>query len=188
MATVGTQLMTAEEFWAWWGEQDDEDCRFELDRGHVVKIPLAGRRHGLTCGNLCGVLWERAQRAGGYACSNNTALLVARNPDTVLCPDLMLFGPLPPGGKLSDSFCTRAPLLIAEVLDDDKWTALARRISQFLTHGVPEIWAVDPEARSVTVFRPGTNHAVLEGDDLLPDLSRSVADLFNLPGRISLKG
>jgi Uma2 family endonuclease len=50
------------------------------------------------------------------------------------------------------------------------------------------LWLVDPEDRSVMVYRPGQlPRAVdeteeLTGEDVLPDLRCRVADFFYLPG------
>jgi Uma2 family endonuclease len=47
---------------------------------------------------------------------------------------------------------------------------------------------VDPEVRSVTVYRPGQIMVVLDdteeltGEDVLPDFRCRVADFFRLPG------
>jgi Uma2 family endonuclease len=48
---------------------------------------------------------------------------------------------------------------------------------------------LDPEARNVTVYRPGKEEKVvleneeLTGEDVLPDLRVRVAELFALPGQ-----
>ena len=50
------------------------------------------------------------------------------------------------------------------------------------------VWLVDPEGRSVTVYRPGQLPQVVEedeeltGGDVLPQFRCQVADIFFLPG------
>src|SRR5436190_5449178 len=79
--------------------------------------------------------------------------------------------------------------LVVEVLSpNDRWGKVTRRITQFLGRGVALVWLVDPEGRSVTVYRPNQLPQVFEGDDELvgdPELSEfrcRVADFFYLPG------
>jgi len=51
------------------------------------------------------------------------------------------------------------------------------------------VWLVDPEARDVTVYRPGQDPVLYEGDaeltvgDVLAGFQGRVSDLFTLPGR-----
>jgi hypothetical protein len=67
-------------------------------------------------------------------------------------------------------------------------TSVTRRIAQFLGRGIAVVWLVDPEGRSVSVYRPSQLPQVFEGDDELtgdpelPDFRCRVADLFYLPG------
>jgi Uma2 family endonuclease len=64
-----------------------------------------------------------------------------------------------------------------------------RRIIQFLKRGVPLVWLVDPEVRTVTVYQPGKELYLVDdteevtGEDVLPDLRFRVADLFAMPGQ-----
>jgi Uma2 family endonuclease len=59
-----------------------------------------------------------------------------------------------------------------------------RKVREYLARGVRMVWIVDPEARTVTVYRqPGEGRvlwedATLSGEDVLPDFSCTVAELF----------
>src|SRR5437588_806747 len=54
--------------------------------------------------------------------------------------------------------------------------------------GIPMVWVVDDEVRTVTVYRPGQEPLTLDdsdellGGDVLPDFRCRIADLFTLPG------
>jgi hypothetical protein len=54
--------------------------------------------------------------------------------------------------------------------------------------GVEMVWLIDPEARTVTVYRPDQGPHLLEeadeltGEDVLPGFRCRVADFFVLPG------
>jgi Uma2 family endonuclease len=191
MATVTTKSMTAEEFFEWCRRPDNEGRRFELDRGEVVEMPSPGELHGILCGWISHLLWEYVLRRGaGAVSSNDTGLLVESNPDTVRGPDVMLFAEGLPLERLNLRFSTRLPLLVVEILSPtDRPNKTNRRVGQYLRRGVPLVWLVDPETRTVGVHQPGQIPVTLDeteeltGFDTLPDFRLRVTDLFNLPGR-----
>jgi Uma2 family endonuclease len=190
VSTVEPALLTADELWAWASRPENQDKRYELERGRVVEVPPPGERHGFLClwiGHL--LLSYVLRRKAGGVCSNDTGLLVEEGPDTVRGPDLMLFAESVPFEKLGLKFVTRLPQLVVEVLSPtDQLTRVNRRVKQYLARGVPLVWLVDPEVRSVTVYQRGQEHRVLDeteeltGDGVLADFSLRVADLFAVPG------
>jgi Uma2 family endonuclease len=191
MATVETKRMTADEFFVWLQQVEKGERIFELERGEIVEMPSPGELHGMLCALLAHLLWRFVfQRGRGYVCSNDTGLLVESDPDTVRGPDLMLFDEQRKLEELSRKFAVGIPKLVVEVMSpSDQQTKTNRRISQYLARGVPLVWLVDPEVRSVTVYRQGASHTVLDeteeltGDGALPDLRLKVAELFTVPGQ-----
>jgi Uma2 family endonuclease len=191
MATVQPKLMTADEFYEWSCRAENYDRLLELDEGRVVEVPPPGEYHGVLCAFLAHLLWTYVtQRGKGYVCSNDTGLLIKRKPGTVRGPDLMLFDESRSPEKLSRRFAERIPKLVVEILSpSDRMTKVNRRISQFLKRGVPLVWLVDMETRSVTVYRPGKDLRVVQeaddltGEDVLPKLRYRVSELFALPGQ-----
>jgi Uma2 family endonuclease len=191
MAIVETRLMSAEEFYEWANRPENQDTLYELDEGKVVEVPPAGETHGVICFIIAYLLGKYVfQRGRGYVCTNDTGLLIKRKPGTVRGPDIMLFDENIPLHKLSRKWARRIPKLIVEVLSpSDQMAKVNRRISQYLKRGVPLVWLVHPDARSVTVYRPGKDFRVLQetdeltGEDVLPKLRIRVADLFALPGQ-----
>src|SRR5437868_1441595 len=92
MATVAAKLLTAEEFYEWANRPENRDKYCELERGEIVEGSRPGKRHGLICANCAGILGNYTkQRKKGYVCSNETGIIVERDPDTVRGPDIMLF-------------------------------------------------------------------------------------------------
>jgi Uma2 family endonuclease len=190
MSTVASRLMTAEEFWEWVHRPENEGRSWELEAGEVVEMPSPGELHGVLCAWITALLWRYvAQRGRGYVCSNDTGLAVKRDPDTVRGPDIMFFAESRTLDKMNRKFATNTPALIVEVLSPtDQLTRVNRRISQYLQRGVPLVWLVDGEVRSVSVYRAGGFHSVLDeadeltGEEVLADLRLRVAELFTLPG------
>lgn len=193
MATATTKLMTVEEFYEWADRPENRGKRLELDEGEIVEMPPPGELHGAVCFLVAYLLGKYIfQRGRGYICTNDTGLLLKRKPGTVRGPDIMLFDESRPLKKMSRKHAAHLPRLIVEVMSpSDQINKLNRRISQYLKRGVPLVWLVDPESRTVTVYRPNKNHFVLEetdeitGEDVLPGLRYRVADLFALPGESS---
>jgi Uma2 family endonuclease len=92
--------------------------------------------------------------------------------------------------ELSPRYPEQLPQLVVEVLSpNDRQGRTNRRISQYLRLGVPVVWLVDPDVRSITIYQPGKEHQVAEGGDVLmggdslPDFRFTAAEIFALPGQ-----
>jgi Uma2 family endonuclease len=92
MATVGTRLLTADEFYEWANRPDNRGRHFELERGEVVEIPPPGKYHGFVCSAVSRILGVfGVQRKKGYPCSNDAGMIVEKGPDTVRGPDVSFY-------------------------------------------------------------------------------------------------
>src|SRR5262245_36917307 len=117
MATVESKLMTAEEFYEWANRSENRDKYCELERGEIVEMSRPGKRHGLICANGVGIrLNYTMQRKKGYVCSNDTGIVVERDPDTVRGPDIMLFEDARRLVEVDEKYGESPPLLSVEVL------------------------------------------------------------------------
>ena len=191
MATVPTKLMTADEFWDFVHRPENQGKEYELVRGEVVEMSRPGRMHGFICANVAILLGLYArQRKKGYVCSNDTGVIVERDPDTVRGPDVMFFEDAETFEEIDRKWEGGPPRLAVEVLSpNDSAGNVNRRIRDQLRFGTPLVWLLDPEERNVTVYRPGRDYQVLEegeeitGEDVLPDFRCKVAEFFNLPGQ-----
>lgn len=183
MATASTRLITAEEFFKMPSPPDGS--RQELIQGVVVTMPPPGGRHGVCClkvGRKLGNFVDEHQ-LGTVTC-NDAGFITERDPDTVRGPDVAFWRKarlpeVPPG------YIELSPDLAVEVVSpDDHFARVQRKVVHYMTHGVALLWVVDPDDRSVTVYRPGQEMRILEeaetltAEDLLPGFSCRVADLF----------
>jgi Uma2 family endonuclease len=82
-------------------------------------------------------------------------------------------------------FSRLAPDLAVEVLSpSDRPSEVVAKVEMFQEAGVPLIWLVDPDSRTVTVLAAGQTMKVLQasdtldGGDVLPDFSVQVAEFF----------
>jgi Uma2 family endonuclease len=191
MATLATKPMTAAEFYDWVHRPENRDKFFELERGKVVQMPPPSKYHGFVCGNVSGILRNYAcQSKSGYPCSNDSGIQVENDPDTVRGPDVSYHVDEQTADTMERKYAATPPRLVVEVLSpNDQTTRVNRRISQFLKRGVALVWLVDPEVRSVTIYRADRYHVVVDeteeltGEEVLPDFRCRVAEFFARPGQ-----
>jgi Uma2 family endonuclease len=191
MATVGTKLLTAEEFYEWANRPENRGRICELERGRIVEMSRPGKLHGFFCANVVRILGNFAvQRKKGYVCSNDTGVIVERNPDTVRGPDVLFFEDVAKAEEIEEKYGETPPLLAVEVLSpNDTYIKVRRRILEQIAFGTKMVWVLDPDARNVMIHHPGDIDRTAEegqeltGNDVLPDFRCRVADFFTLPGQ-----
>ena len=190
MASVLTKLMTAEEFYDWTHRPENRDKHFELEEGKVVEVSRPGDRHGTVCGLAAFILigYTRAIKKG-HVTTNDTGIVLARDPDTVRGADVALYLEKVKFKQLKIKYEDRLPKLIVEVLSpNDHRGKILKRIAKFLQKGVAMAWLLDPEEETLTIFMPNREPVVLERDEevaglkLLPDFRCKVADFFAMAG------
>jgi Uma2 family endonuclease len=183
MATVTQKLLTAEEFRLL--PEPPDGSQQELIRGVVVTMPPPGGRHGACCVRISSRLFLHvdANRLGTVV-SNDTGFVTDRDPDTVRGPDVSFWSKerLP---EVPEGYPTVAPDLVVEVVSPgDHFSRLQNKVRHYLTHGVKLVWVVDPEDRSVTVYRSLTQGSILTendtltGNDVVPGFSVPVRDIL----------
>jgi Uma2 family endonuclease len=192
MATVTPDLMTADEFFDWIQRPENRNRSFELERGKVVEMPSPGKYHGFVCGNVSGILRNYAiQRKSGYVCTNDAGVIVETDPDSVRGPEVSFYEDDQNADTMDRKFALQPPRLVVEVLSpSDRMTQINRRLGQYLKRGVPLIWLVDPEVRSVSIYRADRYPQVIDemeeltGEEVLPDFRCRVAEFFARPGAV----
>jgi Uma2 family endonuclease len=189
MATVQTKLMTADEFWDWCCRPENAGKRVELEAGEVIEMPPPGERRGGLVMWIGYLLLNYVIARGRGSVHGDTRLLVQEGPDTVRWPDVILIDEARTFDQFSPGMCRLVPALIVEVLSPgDLHGQLMRRIKQYLKRGVSLVWAVEPDGRTVTVYRGNELPHVLDesdtltGDSVLPGLSIPVRTVFCTPG------
>jgi Uma2 family endonuclease len=165
----------------------EDTRRHELVAGLVVSEPPASFRHGDLAAEVFARLSEYVrQRDLGRVVSTETGFLLARDPDTVRAPDVAFVSrsTIERAGVFRGYF-PGAPDLAVEVLSPSERPAdVHAKIGDYLAAGSRIVWVIDPSSRQVRVHRsllkPSIleETATLEGDDVLPGFSVSVAALF----------
>ncbi len=189
MSTAATKTMTADEFYDFVHRPENANKWFELERGGVIELPPPMKVHGPVCSNVAWVLGNYIrQRRKGYLTTNDSGVILERDPDTVRGPDVALYEDAQKYEDLHPKYGEVPPRLAVEVLSpNDRADRLTRKMMDYLRNGVGLVWLVDPNAKLVTVYRTdGPPYELKEGEELtgnavLPDFRCKVADFFYLP-------
>ena len=185
MTTPSTakKLMTAEEFAEM--PQPKDGSKQELIRGVIVAMPPPGGRHGYCCSRTDRRLGNFVEdNRLGFVLCNDAGFISERDPDTVRGPDIS-FWSLERLPELPDGYIPIPPDLAIEVVSpSDHFTRVQAKVREYLNKGVRMVWVIDPEDRSVSVYRALdrvvilTETGVLSGEDVVPGFTCRVADLF----------
>jgi Uma2 family endonuclease len=178
-----TTLLTADDLLS----VPDPDLPHELLRGVLRRVMPASGVHGLMVGEVFYALGQHVRAQGlGVLFTEATGFLLARHPDTVLCPDVAFVASerLAAAG-LGRPFPELAPDLAVEVRSPgDRLSEVQAKVGEYLAAGVRAVWVVDPAARTVRVHLEGGGERtfaapdVLDGGDVLPGFRCPVAALF----------
>jgi Uma2 family endonuclease len=181
MRAAGTT--TAEELF----KLQDDGYRHELVRGDLRKMTPSGFEHGAVVVNLTVPLGQhvKAHRLG-VVCGAETGFVLARNPDTVLAPDVAFVRQdrLGATGRPT-AFWPGAPDLAIEVLSpSDTTSAVEEKVTAWLSSGAMAVWVVDPKRRTATVHQAGSRprtfaeDETLDGDPIVPGFRLPVREIF----------
>jgi len=151
-------------------------------------MPAPGFRHGKVA-QLIGYRLMRfleANRIGTVTAE--TGVQTEEDPDTVRGPDVSFWSfERVPEGTVPEVYPDVPADLCVEVRSPSNTTKkLHEKAAEYLRAGVRMVWVVDPEDRSITVFRkPGRGTTlwgdeVLEGEDVLPGFACPVSQFFSL--------
>ena len=177
-----TTLVTAEQFLRM------PECEwYELVAGELRKMTQPSFLHGAVAAQVSRLLGNYvAERKLGRVSTNDPGFLLARDPDTVLGPDVAFvsarrLAAQPAGEGLREG----APDLAIEVLSPTNTrTEIHEKAIAYLDAGASLVWVIDPALRTVMVYRSATEtvtlaqDAVLEGKPVLPGFRCRVAELF----------
>jgi len=164
----------------------DDGLRRELVAGEVVTMAPAGWEHGRVAHSLQLLVgnWVRTHALGAVVTAE-TGFVLRRDPDTVRAPDLAFIATdrLPEPGF--GGFPEVVPDLVAEVASpSDRVADVMAKVGDWLQAGVRLVWVLWPEERRISVFRSGSDIALLcEGDtltceELMPGFAADVSDVF----------
>lgn len=180
--STAQKVTTAEELL----EMPDNGCRYELLRGELREMSPTTWDHGDVLLSIGARLraYVRDHGLGGVA-AGDTGFIVSRDPDTVLAPDVAFLRLERLPTERTQGFMEGVPDLAVEIVSpNDRHVEVQRKALAYLRWGVSQVWVVEPESRTVSVYSQGPRVTLLqesdtiEGGDLIPGFSCNVADLF----------
>ena len=160
----------------------EEKPYLEFVDGEVVQKAMPTESHGVLVAELIRLLGNhlREARAGRVA---TEVRHVSRALDWVFLPDVSVtLGDRQPSQSSEPVDVT--PDFAIEVLSpDDRPGRLFERVDLYLRSGVKLLWLVDPETKSIMVYRPGdpqvaVRSGTLRAEPVLPGFSLDVGELF----------
>ncbi len=179
-----TKLLTADDLLRLYSE----GVRGELIRGVLHETMPTGQEHGEIVANLVLELGVFVKpRKLGRLTASDAGVWLEHDPDTVREPDVAFFsaGKVPPGVRVT-GYSEAVPDLVAEIVSpSDSRRAVRDKAWMWVSHGVRMVWVVDPDTRTVDVYRSdegvltlGEND-LLSGMDVLPGFSCVVREVFD---------
>ena len=162
----------------------DDGQKYELVAGELVMSPT-GFLHGYISLRLASALMDfvLGHQLGVVVDSSTGFRLKSGN---CRSPDISFVRKERLG--MTKKFFKGAPDLAAEILSpEDTGAAMHKKLLEYFADGTRLAWVVDPENRSVLVYRsPETSTLLragdyLDGQDILPGFTFPVSDLFEVP-------
>lgn len=168
---VSTRLSTAEDLY-----RLGPDAPYELIEGELIEVSPQGRVHGRVLSNLDYLLnHEVRTHQLGEVLVGDVGFVLARNPDSVLAPDLAFVQ----ASRLideGDGYLEIAPDLAIEVVSPSNTSSeIARKIALYLSTGASEVWVVRPRERDITIHAANGEIVVFQGEEML--MSRVIPTL-----------
>ena len=178
---VERKLMTAEELErlpAGTGQ------RYELVDGELRTMAPAGGPHGESGGWTWGRVFRFVDDHGlGTVFMAETGFLLARDPDTVLAPDLAFVRTeRMPAEGLSRGYVPVVPDLVLEVVSpSDTASEIRDKVQAWLDFGCRAVWVLYAEPR-LDAFTPGGVRTYgpddeVDGGDVLPGFKMKLSDM-----------
>ena len=160
----------------------------ELTDGYVEILPMPSRGHQRILAFLYSAFHAFLQPLGGEALFAPLRLRIRpgkfREPDLLLVRDAR-------DARSGDRFWTGADVVVEVVSPDRPERDLVHKRDDYAEAGIPEYWIVDPEMKTVTVFKLEDDGYVESGvydrhararSLVLPDFGLAVGDVFDAAG------
>ena len=183
MTTTQTKLITADQLLTLYSR----GVRGELIRGELCETMPSGGRHGEVVVNMVIPMGSHIKlHSLGRLAASDSGVLLERDPDTVREPDIAFISAerLPLDVEVTGYYEVVPDLVVEVVSPSDSAREVMDKALMWLSYGARMVWAVNPESRSVNVYRPGertitlTESDTLDGLDILPGFTCPIADIF----------
>ena len=168
-------------------EQPSDGYRYELVEGELRQMAPAGETHGRTIQPIAAYLYlyVRSNQLGATY-GAETGFILARDPDTVLAPDVAFVTTARLDAmRVERGFAPGAPDMVVEVVSPgDSANEVEEKVLLWLDSGTRMVIVVRPRSRTVTVYRSRqeirilSETDVLTGGDVVPGWELPVSQVF----------
>ena len=168
MATA-SKVLTYEE----WLKMPEVEGIEEVVDGEVHILPPAKSTHAYIVENLLDELKPHLKRRATRVLTGSFGLVIRHDPLITRIPDIAVFHK--DRAVEVDGYFHSAPELLVEVLSRaNTRREQARKLQDYESFGVPEVWIVSPEARTVEILQLNdgklTTTAIVNSGELRPKL------------------
>jgi len=180
--TTNTEkVITADELFAM-----SSKGRYELTEGRLIEMSPPGSEHGLIVNTINYFVTDFVRHKKlGKVFAAETGFRLSRKPDTVRAPDVAFVSSARLPKPLPKGYMDLAPDLVVEVVSpSDDADDMQLKIKEWLDAGARMVCYVYPSSRQVVIYRSLRDVRVLTdadtllGDDILPDFSLPVNEIF----------
>ncbi|MCE9554839.1 MAG: Uma2 family endonuclease [Planctomycetes bacterium] len=179
MTTV-TQIATADQLWE---ANIQQPC--ELVRGELRMMPLRYALHGWINANVSAKLATFVKQHNlGYVFGAETGFLIARDPDSVLAPDVAFVRRERIVGEIPKKYFPGSPDLAVEVLSpSNSASQIQEKTEDWLHNGCLEVWLIDPQRKTASICTLNGLGVQIEtvdtlSSDLLTGFALRVVEIF----------
>lgn len=167
----------------------DPEKEYEIVDGQPEEKSMAGARHGGVGTRLLIHLgWHVAGHNLGCVYGADTAFEIGAN---VRIPDCSFISAarLPADGEPDGRWPIPPDLAVEIISPTDIFVKVRSKIYEYLASGVKQVWIVEPDAATVTVYRSPTDLTIFSGedeltsDDLLTGFRLPLGEIFRLPAK-----
>ena len=164
----------------------DDDYRYELVEGRVVRMSPVGYPHGRVVARLLVLLDQHARPQNLGEAMTEVGFTLRTEPDTVRAPDVAFIRRDRIPAAKPRGFWKGTPDLAAEVLSpDDRPAEIRAKVEEYLRFGVSLVLVIDADEETVTVHRQSvppsvlTSEAILDLGDVVSGFRCAVREIFN---------
>jgi Uma2 family endonuclease len=148
MATTTSKIVTYEE----WLNMPESEGKEEVVDGEIITMPPAKWKHALTVQNLQMTLLKQLDPRIALVVTAIFGLVIRKEPLTCREPDLAVF--VKQNIVERDGYIYSPPELVVEVLSPANTRKyMARKIADYESIGVPELWILSREGRTFEVLQ-----------------------------------
>lgn len=117
-----------------------------------------GWEHGLIEGNLGSRLRDFVRdRRLGWVLVGEVGIYTRFGPDRVRGADIAVLTRRRSAEKPASGFLRLAPEVVVEVVSpEDRWQDVRQKLDEYFEVGVEQVWVVEPQDRTVVVYRTPT--------------------------------